>query len=294
MNLREQILEFIDKLFHPLLVYEILQIKTELSIELISRVMKESGKTVIEAVWVYLTVVRYLSGNSGSLQEFIKNNADLIYETAVEKRAQSNIPGRALPLFDILAEKMQAPAVSVIELGASYGLIGRCLLNPAKIVANRDSYFPPQQQMPVNPRPVDDYLGIELSPPDTEWLLAWEWHPGQRERLKNFLQDIGADEKFTLLKGSAFGFSRLEAVGELVRRSSTVVVLTSFMLYQYDHKQQRLLTDEILQFTGEANRHWINQTFDTSSLASYIEFDGQPVIELVDGSCKRWQWVNKP
>lgn len=39
----------------------------------------------------------------------------------------------------------------------------------------KDSYFSPKQQMPLDPWPIDYYLGIELSPPNKEWLLAWEW-----------------------------------------------------------------------------------------------------------------------
>ena len=71
-----------------------------------------------------------------------------------------------------------------------------------------------------------------------------------------------------------------------------MVVLTSFMLYQYDEKKQKLLRDRILEFIGGANCHWINQTFNVSSWVCYIEFDGEKIIELYDDTCKYWKWLN--
>jgi hypothetical protein len=292
-DLHEQILKFIDTLFHPLLLYEILQLKTNTSINLISRIIKESNKEVSEAVLVFLAVVRYLWKNSGSLQEFIEKNSDSILKMAIEKKAQANLPARALPLLEIFAKNIKAPSISVIELGASYGLIGQCLLNPQKIMENKSSYFSRSQQMPdiQEPPPIDYYLGIEWSPPDKEWLLALEWHPVLKKRLENFLDEIVADERFKLKKGDAFGFSKLKAVKDLVLISSTVVVLTSFMLYQYNHRKQKLLRDEILEFIGVNSGHWINQTLKVASMECFIEFDGEKIILLSNNSCTSWKWL---
>ena len=116
-----------------------MQIKTNKTINIIASVIKESNKTVPEAVSVFLTVVRYLRGksNPGSLQKFIEENSRLICKMSIEKRAQYNIPSRALPLFEVLEKKIKSSPVSVIELGASFGLIGRCLLNPGKIIEKK-------------------------------------------------------------------------------------------------------------------------------------------------------------
>jgi len=292
VDLHGQILEYIDKFINPLTLYETLHLKTNTSINLISFIIKESNKTVNEAVLVFRTVVRYLWKNSGPLQEFIKENSDLICKTAIEKKAQSNLPSRAFPLFEIFEKKIQAPSISVIELGASYGLIGRCLLNPTKVTEKKNVYFPPGQQVPQNPRPIDYYLGIELAPPDKEWILAWEWLPERKKRLKSFLRDITGDEKFILLKGNAFGFSKLNAVKTMVSQDAAVVVLTSFMLYQYDLKKQKMLGDEILEFTKRVNGHWINQTFNESSMQCFIEFDEEKIIETSDDNCTSWEWLS--
>ena len=158
IDLHEQILEFIDKLLHPLRLHEILPLKTNTAINLISHIIKESNKTIPVAVYVFRAVVMNLSENSGSLQKFIEDNPDLISKMAIDKKGQGNLPNRTLPLLDIFEEKIKATSISVIELGASYGLIGLCLLNPTKIM-KKDSYFSPKQQMPLNPWPKDYYLG---------------------------------------------------------------------------------------------------------------------------------------
>jgi hypothetical protein len=296
IDLHEQILGYIDHYLNPFQFYEILEIKTDFSINLISRVMKESHKTIPEAVLVFITVVKSLWDRSGTLQEFIKDNWELICKTAIEKKAQGNLPGRALPLFEIFEKKIPGTPgspVSVIELGASYGIIGGCLLNLPKIMKSKDAYFPSTQQMPelrLHPA-VEHYLGIELSPPDKEWVLAWEWYPARKQRLKNFLADMTVSEKFKLLKANAFGFAALEAVKDIVTQNTSIVVLTSFMLYQYEDKKQKMLRNEILEFTKRVKGHWINQTFDVSSLNCYIEFDEEKIIELADDGCKNWQWL---
>lgn len=291
MDLHEQILESVNRLFHPFLLYEIFQLKTKFSLNLIAKVIKESNKTVFEAVSVVLVVIRYLWNNSGSLQEFIKENAALICKMAIEKRAQYNLPGRALPLFEIFKKKIKVSSISVIELGASYGLIGRCLLNPGKVIKQKDRYFSPGRQFPVNPRAIDAYLGIELSPPDKEWLLAWEWQPDSKKRLENFLHDFHPGEKFKLLQGNVFGFSKLKSVKDTAHQPSRVVVLTSFILYQYEDKEQKRLRDEILEFTGRFKGHWINQAIDVSKQEYFIEFDERKIIKLSDNRCKNWEWL---
>lgn len=293
VDLDEQILKFIDSLLHPLMLHEILPLKTKSSIELISRIIKESNKTVPEAVLVLLAVVRYLrkDNNAGSSQDFIKANSHLIFKMAIEKRIQANFPERALPLLEIFEKKIKSSSISVIELGASYGLIGRCLINSEKVMKKKELYFSPEQQIPENLQSIDYYLGIELDPPDEKWLLACAWDEIQRKRLKDFIHDITADKRIKLQKTNAFGFSKLKSVKNLAAKPSCIVILTSFLLYQYSNKKQKLLKDEILRFTKKINGYWINQTIDVSSLQSFIEFDREKIIELPTNLCKQWEWV---
>ncbi|MCP4221467.1 MAG: DUF2332 family protein [bacterium] len=290
-ELREEVLAFIDQYMHPLTFYEIINIKTEAAIDLIIRIMEESGKSVEEGVLVFRTVVRQLHNDEGPLSKFIETNGDLICRKANEKKAQSNLPGRALPLFDIFSRVFPDTPVSVIELGASYGLIGRCLRNPQKALEKKDVYFYPDQQAPEAPRPVRRYLGIELAPPTREWLLAWEWDPVRRERLTRFLDDVPADENCRVIKGSAFGFSKLKEVQNLVTDASAVAVLTSFMLYQFDEDNRRKLINQVKEFTHDVKGIWINQTFLPGTMECFIEVDGRKTLDLVNDSCKGWHEI---
>jgi hypothetical protein len=291
MNRREQIIQFIDRYFHPLLFYEIMHLKTNAAVDLIQRVIDQSGKGIPEATLVSWAAVRCLWRGTGSLDDFIKNNAGSILKMAVEKRGQANLPGRALPLFEVLARKTANSPVSVIELGASAGLIGRCLLNPAQITANRTEYFHPDSQMPDAAHPIARYLGIEHSPPDTQWLLAWEWRPGRRELLKQFIANVQGGKNFKLLQADASGFSTLEEVRDIAARDGVLVVLTSFLLYQYEHDARQRLIKEILEFTARGQRHWLNQAVDETSWEYYIQLDREKIIQLSSDLCTHWKWL---
>ena len=292
-NPHEDILAYIDNYLDPWQFYEILQFKTDIVIELISFIMKESGKTIPEAVLVFLALVKSRWDGTGDLLEFIKENSEPLCRAAVREKAQGNLPGRALPLFDIFAVKMPGQPVSVIELGASYGLIGRCLLNPAKIREGKQAYFPATQQMPrlMETSPVRQYLGIELSPPTREWVLAWEWMPERKKRLATFLEEITAAENFRLLKENAFGFAALDEVKAMITHETVIVVLTSFMLYQLEPAKQERLRREIREFLKNVNGHWINQTFNPTTMACFIEFDEERIINLSDDGSRSWQWL---
>lgn len=300
MSTYKQILEFIDIISYMLSDYLLNQVKTTASLKIISQIIDHSNKEVSEAVLAFLAAARYLLDDrkaflqleeTDSMQEYIKKNSDSIIKLAVEKSVQANFPERALPLFEVFEKKIEASSISVIELGASYGLIGRCLLNPKKIVEKKDLYFSKEQQLPKNPRAIDYYLGIELDPPDERWIFACAPQPDHELRLRNIVNGLPADKKFELLKGNAFGFSELESVKRLTLQPTTIVVLTSFMLYQYDNKKQTLIKDEILRFTDDVNGHWVSLTFNPASDEFIVEFAGERIIKLPDDHCISWKWI---
>jgi hypothetical protein len=99
-------------------------------------------------------------------------------------------------------------------------------------------------------------------------------------------------EIYQLKTDTSIVFSNLDAVKDFASQNAAVVVLTSFMLYQYDEKIQKLLIDEILGFTRVTNNQRINQTFNKSSMECFIEFDGGKIIELYGDTCKNWKWLS--
>ena len=302
MSLHDEILKFIDELPQAALENEIEPVRTTESIEMIARIIEESGKTVSEAVLVYMAVIRYLAKNGQQHPEVIRQHGEEIVRLSVEKGVQANLPSRALPIFEVLHNKVGASSYSVIELGSSAGLIGRCLMNPNNIVERKELYLTPQQQLPSSMPVVNGYMGIDLSLPDDDWLIACDWEPNHRRQLQRFLADCAPmkDQDFSLHEGNVFGFSTFPQVNEFVARSvargSTVVVLTSFMMYQYEEEQKKQLRGEIfgfLTFNGGYGAHWINQDVNLSAspLEYYIELDGEKIVELSDDACIQWNWL---
>lgn len=295
MRIREQILACIDSLLHPLVLLDILPLKTETAIKLIADVTVESGKTVREAVLVFIAALRYLSCGSGWDQEFIRSNAHRLSEIAIKRRVQANSPGRALPLLEILVKEVAEGEIYVIELGAAAGTIGRVLLNPHAVIANIDRYFPPGQQLPVEFRPVFRYLGLDLDPPDERWMLACVWDGSQRKQLEYFLHDIENGDALQLKKADAFKFPELEAVHDMAAEAAPgkLWVITSFMFYQYRTFQQQQLSSIIERFIQRYNGHWLNQRYvgPDNEYPYEIQLDGETVIRLTDDLCRSWQWI---
>jgi hypothetical protein len=301
MSIHDEILKFIDELPQAALENEIEPVRTKESIEMIARITEESGKTVSEAVLVFMAVIRYLAKNGQQHPDVIRQHGEEIIRLSVEKGVQANLPSRALPIFEVLHNKVGASSYSVIELGSSAGLIGRCLMNPNNIVERKELYLTPQQQLPSTMPLVNGYMGIDLSLPDDDWLIACDWEPNHRRQLERFLADCAPmkDQDFSLHEGNVFGFSTFPKVNDFVARSvargSTVVVLTSFMLYQYEEEQKKQLRGEIfgfLTFNGGYGAHWINQDVNLSAspLEYYIELDGEKIVELSDDACIQWTW----
>ncbi|MCK4763875.1 MAG: hypothetical protein KAW12_16855 [Candidatus Aminicenantes bacterium] len=280
--------------------------KREENLDFISKIIDKSGKEISEAVLVFLSAVKYISKEgdvfakleeTDSFQEYIEDNSGLIMKLSIEKSVQGNIPERGLPILEILSRKIGNTLINVIELGASYGLIGRCLLDPINIIKNKDRYFPARQKIPENIRAINKYLGIELNPPDKDWLLAGIWEEDIELRLRNFINDIQPGNEFELTQGNAFGFTTSEPVKKLVSQPGTVIVLTSFMLYQYSEKKRKILKDNILEFTKRLDGHWINQAVNVATQSQiddyYIAWDDKKIIELNDDTCMNWRWLSE-
>lgn len=309
----EEIIDFIGKFSYIFTDSDYIQtqLRKKTTLSLVSRIIDESNKKPGEVLVLFLTAIKYLWGNknvftaleeSDSFQEFVKANQDTIIEMSIQKTLQANLPERSLPLFEIFNKKIERFPIAIIELGASYGLIGQCLLGPAGIIEKKDRYFLPGQKIPQNPRAVDYYLGIELQPPEKKWLFACVWKPEDELRLKNFINDIPREEKkFQLIEASAFGFSALKPVKKLTELPLTIVVLTSFLFFQIGKEEQKQLRNEILKFIESTGSHWINQVFIPSPVSMdkdkdkdneyFIEWDGKKIIELLDDWCSDWRWV---
>jgi hypothetical protein len=306
MNNYTEILNIIEALSQYLPEYISLQLRKGESLELISRIISESGKKPIEAVILMVAAVKYTAADrniflemekNDSFLQFIKSRRRSIIRTAIEKGPQANLPGRALPLMEVLNKYLRNNPVGVIELGASYGLIGQCLLYSHQVIENKERYFSPTRHIPLASRPIDSYLGIDLNCPAKEWLFAFEWNPDSQLRLENFINEVPRpSDKFKSIQASAFGFSELEPVKSFIARSLKIVILTSFFFFQFDEEKKELLRREIQNFMHGAGAHWINQCVEISPSSSgnaryFIQWDGMNIIELADDKCTNWKWL---
>jgi F0F1-type ATP synthase delta subunit len=303
MNDKKKILTFIDSITEYYSDYVLNQLKKEQSIKLISKIMDQSNKEISEAALVLISAIKYTYKGDNpflkleetdSFQKYLEDNYNLILKICEEKRVQGNLPERALPILEVINCKTDIPII-FIELGASYGLIGQCLLYINEILENKERYFRNEQKIPEYKKSIDHYLGIEFDPPDKEWLLASVWKGDEEWRMKNFLKYIRIDKRFELIKGNAFGFSDLDAVKNFTRKPGKIVVLTSFMLYQFEEKKKKLLVDEILEFTRRVNGHWINQavniSLDSKENEYFITWEGRKIIQLFNDTCLNWKWI---
>jgi len=293
MNLHDKILEYLDHFLSPALFLEISQLKTATTLNLIGKIIRETNKTIPEAVGMFMAVIRYLHKDFYTLQEFIEKNTDIIYKLALEKKNQANLPSRGLPLLEIIGQRIDTSSLLLIELGASFGLIGHCLLNPCRIINNKNIFFHSQQQIPDfnSQNTIDYYLGIESNLPDRDWILAWEWFPHQKKNLNNFIQSFTDDERFRLVQENAFGFSKLRIVEELSLKYKDVVILTSFILHQYEKRKQQQLKEEIIEFINKRGGHWLNQDVSRSMDKCYLQLNGEKILDFSDDSCRNWTYL---
>ncbi len=305
----KEIVETINSLFvkdnYSYSEYILTQLKKPEILSLFKEIMNKSNKTISEVVIVFLAALRFVEKDINALTKiektksfdsFVNKHYHDILEVSIKRKVQANIPERGLPILEILGKEFTGAPIGVIELGASYGLIGSSMLNPNITLWKQNDYFKANQKMPGNPKEIDYYLGIDIDPPEKDWLLACLYEPGDAKRMQSYIDHIDRGKNFELIKASALGFSKLKEVIEFTSKNMIIVVLTSFMLYQLAEDQQNILKDEILKFTRVKNRHWIQQEVELFGKKDepeyYIALDGKKIISLEDDKCGNWKWIN--
>jgi hypothetical protein len=301
-ELKSTILSIYSDDINPYSAYISDQLQKPFFLQLIEEIMQKSSKTASEAILVIVASVCYLHKEKNALsilkeqdkfEDFVKENRLEILNLSIQRKVQANIIERGLPLLEILSKKLPGQSICLIELGASYGLIGSCLLQPQKMLENKTKYFKPNQQFPKSIQAIDYYLGIDIDPPVKDWLLACIYDEGALSRISDYINDIHGSQNFNLIKSSAIGFSRLKEVIALKEQNYTLVILNSFMLYQFPEELKNTLTNEIVDFCTKNNAHWIKQEVDINetNLRCYIDWDGKQIIELPDDKCGDWTWI---
>jgi hypothetical protein len=285
--------------------YLVSHLKQNNSSKLIEDIINQSGKTPAESIIILLFAIRYhfkdinilqTIENNDSFQLVINEHYNDLLQISIKEKVQGNAPERALPILDVLSKKLPNESVCIIELGASFGLIGHCLLNPEGLFDQKNNYFTSEQKMPDLKKNVSSYLGIDLNPPNKDWLLSCIFNTIDAKRIDNYINSIIPNHNFELIKASALGFTNLLEVKQLLEKNKKIVILTSFMMYQLNSDLKENLTNEINEFCLQNNGHWISQEVDVLGENShplyYINFDGEHIINLKDDKCSNWEWLN--
>jgi len=307
LEIKKQLIDFIDKASktsgHYWSNYFTLEMKKDYVLELLSKIMIQSDKMPSEVVFVFLSSIRYIKNDikalfeiekNNTLEQFVNTNYDKILDLSVKRKVQANLPERGLPVMELIGKNITEENITLIELGASFGIIGQSLLNMKMLLENKKTYFLPFQQFPINPKGINKYIGIDIDPPDKEWLISCFSNIDRAIKTNDFINSIKNTDNFSLIKDSAIGFTKLDIIKKIKNHSSKIIVLTSFMLYQLDNDKQNQLKNEIKDFIKQNNGLWINMDVDLSENSEehkyYIEINDKKVLYLTDDSCISWNY----
>lgn len=296
-----EIRDFVDSIarLHPPRIAR--RYRGDSAADLCGRIMATSGKGLAESVLILRCAVDHLAG-----EDFFAEAADHVFERFAEERAdellglcarksvQANFPERALPITEVARSLTGGGPFALIELGASAGLIGACLLEVDRAVAGSSDYFAPGQQLPAATARAAVYLGIDRDPPASDWALSCIPARCDRERVRRFYADFLPAEGFSLVRADAFGFASLPAVRAVAAGDGPLVLLTSFLLYQLDPARRAALAGEIRYFaSGRPGTRWINLDARPGepdpTRQYYLEVDGEEWLALSDDSCRSWK-----
>lgn len=288
-------------------------LKRPAALQFMAEFMAESGKPLDETVLILLAAMRFLDldpaepgaptiveSNDGAANLdlfFVRHHAEL-FHLCRSRHVQANLFERALPIMEVLGRRFGQEALAVIELGCSFGLIGRALCNPQLVLGAFDRLFIADQQRPTCSPRVEAYRGIDLSIPDVQWLLACISRPDARRRSALFINTIPPGKDVSIDQGSAFDFADHGVVKDLLisslQQDYTPVVLTSFMLYQFGQETRKKLRTTISEFTHNHGATWIN--LDLEPLGSgydfFIEENGLRRVSLDTDVCRYWHWID--
>lgn len=254
----------------------------------------ETQRSMDETVLLLLCALRYhdltlLDGgtNAEQLADRMIEWGPGLKELCRTKHVQANVAERALPILEVLGQRWGRQRLAVLELGCSFGLLGRVLVSAATVLERFDRYFEPQQQRPSTVALVSSYHGIDLDPPDERWFLSCIPLADMRKRMARLVFEIPAAPGCTVVRGSAFDVGAWPQAQE----DEMPVVLTSFMLYQLTTEQKEPLINAIQAYLAPRGGTWINLDVLVADGRSrfVVQRDGQDCLELKNDLCPSWK-----
>jgi hypothetical protein len=230
-----------------------------------------------------------------NLDLFLARHHPQLMQLATHRHIQANMPARALPILELLAECVPNQDLAVIELGCAAGNLGLALLNAKQICSQTERYFPNGQQLPKVLPNIACYRGYDLDLPEPTWVLACVSSRPERERLAVFMADLAptiSSKNFQIQRADALHFPKLPGLD--IEPTQRPIILTSFMCYQLPDTVRPTLEQAIMNYTLEKGGHWLDVDLvprAKGGLEFVLRMDGQARIVLHDDYCITWSWL---
>lgn len=239
-----------------------------------------------------------------------------IIEATASRTMAKNLPHRAAFILWLLGStpelqnRLNGKKWFIVELGASAGLITTALTNLEDFLSwasNQNSLVMANDLLKttVIPRPLETIgLGIDLLPPDNDWV----WACIDRDRLREETRDFALkfeQRRALLIKGDVADSHQLEDLQKLcnLHRDSQVIVLASMFLYQLPKVTLERFHQLVREFLKQTNGLLVfadsNRLFepDKPGWLAWVEtLDGKisPTLYLQEEPCLFWRKINDP
>lgn len=281
--------------------------------EVVNEIMNASEKGLAESVLILLAVFRYIyqfgtaedfmdTKNVKTFSKFVKGiKSTDAFVSCIERKVQGSIPSRGFPVADVLSKFFPAiKTFSVLELGAAGGSIGKLLLSLSNITCDYMSMFPENQMVPTNIE-VQAYRGVDIDPiNDHRWAIACMPTRASVD-IMHLVQTMDHGSKsFELVQGDILNltkskFSKIFSLPTKVK-GTYHVLLTSYVLYQFDADSRKRAIKGIMEFCDDRNYVWINQDVNLQAQEDrdrfFIALNGEIVLRNFDERGSRWEYIN--
>lgn len=248
----------------------------------------------------------------GLRDALLGEQGEAIARTIAERSTQTNEVGRLatlVPAMGLLQPDDLAPALSLLEIGASAGLClypdryrYRWSTGPDEIALGQGPEITCQVSgpapLPVHPVRVARRAGLDLHPLDVDdddamrWLenLVWPEHDDRRSRLRAAI-DIARQDRPHLTAGDLL-HDLPDQIAEAGRHGPVVVFHSAVIAYLDD--TERVAFDELIRsLVTDGACHWISNESTTvlpsiTSMAPRPDQDRETFVLGIDGTAAAW------
>lgn len=235
--------------------------------------------------------------------DFIGLHRSALARCIAQYGVQGNIPQRAAIVLDYFTQSnlLKNDTATVIELGCSAGLLGTALCRSEELfggdVRSLKNHFW-LQRVPSMRRYHIDYFGFDQCIPPLDLVPYFVWDKDMREKITSFI--LTYEQSGEVRRKDAYA-----VLGDFsVCNDTSVVILTSFFLYQFLHPEKMVKKLRRIVQTNDTV-HWLDLSRNRelpcvfgkgNALLPdhvYLSHNGTPVAHVINGSddCPDWEYL---